>query len=150
MRTLSRRQFTMMAAYRSSGGHWVRAEEQLSTEQIPNLGGNRSLWLALQWQAAPGLKIDYSASLRLHVAEGGLVFQKDVVLSNSKPAPTSHWTADEPVETLFYLNIPADLVPGEYELRMVVYDFETLKPTVELGVWEAEVVLTRLRLGEVQ
>ena len=127
-----------------------QGEKQLSTEQIPNLGGIHSIWVALQWQAAPGLDIDYSASLRLHDAEGGLVFQKDVVLTNSELAPTGHWTADEPVDTLFYLNFPTELAPDEYELRMVVYNFETLKPTVELGVWEAEVVLTRLRLGEVQ
>ena len=33
---------------------------------------------------------------------------------------------------------------------MVVYDFETLVPTVEIGVWEPEVTLARLRLAEVQ
>ena len=92
-----------------------QGEEQLSAQQMPNLGGNRSLWLALQWQAAPGLKIDYSASLRLHDAEGGLVFQQDVVLSNSEPAPTSHWKADEPVDTLFYLNYSSR--PSAWRIR---------------------------------
>ena len=29
---------------------------------------------------------------------------------------------------------------------MVVYDTETLKPTVELGVWEPETTLARLQL----
>ena len=49
-----------------------------------------------------------------------------------------------------FLEFPSDLPPGEYELRLVVYDFETLKPTVELGVWEPETTLTRLQLGELK
>ena len=44
----------------------------------------------------------------------------------------------------------ADIVPGDYELRVVVYDFETQAPTVQVGVWEPEVVLARLRLAEVR
>jgi len=32
---------------------------------------------------------------------------------------------------------------------MVVYNFETLEPTVEIGVWEPETTLARLRLGGV-
>ena len=43
-------------------------------------------------------------------------------------------------------NLPADLQPGEYELRLVVYDTATLKPTVELS----ETTLARLRLAETQ
>ena len=126
-----------------------QGEEQLSSQQL-NLGQERSLWMALQWQAAPGLEIDYSISLRLHDAEGGGVYQKDAVLSNSNPASTSHWSADELVDTLFQLDFPSDLPAGEYELRLVVYDFETQQPTVELGVWEPEFVLARLRLADVQ
>lgn len=52
------------------------------------------------------------------------------------------------MDTVFYLDIPADLAPGDYELRLVVYDSETLSPTVELGVWEPEVALARVRLGD--
>ena len=37
---------------------------------------------------------------------------------------------------------------ADYELRLVVYDAETLTPTVEIGVWEAETTLARLRLAE--
>ena len=34
--------------------------------------------------------------------------------------------------SLFHLDLPGDLLSGEYELRMVVYDFETQAPT---GRW---------------
>ncbi len=104
----------------------------------------------MQWQTAPGLEAIYSISLRLHDAEGSMVYQRDAVLENSTPFPTNRWQADELVDTLHFLEFPSDLLPGEYDLRLVVYDFETLKPTVELGVWEVEKTLARLRVGELE
>ncbi len=62
--------------------------------------------------------------------------------------PTSYWSADVPADTLALLAIPADLPAGNYELRLVVYNFKTLVPTVELGVWEPEKTLARLRLAK--
>ena len=122
--------------------------EQLSSNQQFDMDGDRSWWVVLQWQTAPGLEVVYSISLRLHDAEGSKVYQRDAVLENSTPFPTNRWQADELVDTLHVLEFPSELPPGEYELRLVVYDFETLKPTVELGVWEPETTLTRLQLGE--
>ena len=110
----------------------------------------RLLWVALQWQIAPEPETDFSISVRLHNTEASSVHQKDFVLTNSVQAPTSHWSPDELVDTLFYLYLPADFQPGEYELRMVVYDFETHEPTVELGVWEPELALTQLRVAAEQ
>ena len=88
--------------------------------------------------------------LRLHDAAGERVFQEDAVLWNPVHWPTSSWSEEEPVDTTALLKIPAELSAGEYELRVVVYDVETLTPTVEIGVWEPEVTLARLRLAEVQ
>lgn len=119
----------------------------LSPHSEVDLRDHRPLWVALQWQTAPELEIDFSISLRLHKADGDLVFQEDFVLTNSVRAPTSHWSPDESVDTFFYFDLPADFQPGEYDLRLVVYDFETQKPTVELGVWEPELTLTRLRVA---
>ena len=127
-----------------------QGEDQLSSQQALELGRERPLWMALQWQITPGLDIDYAISLRLHDAAGERVFQEDAVLWNPVHWPTSSWSEEEPVDTTALLKIPAELSAGEYELRMVVYDFETLVPTVEIGVWEPEVTLARLRLAEVQ
>ena len=122
--------------------------EQLFSPQILDLRDKQSVWMVLQWQTAPGLELEYSISVRLHDAEGGLVYQKGAVLTNGNSLSTSHWSPDERVDMLHLLDFPADLPPGEYELRLVVYDFETLKPTVEIGVWEPETVLARLQLSE--
>ena len=124
--------------------------EQLSTEQLLNLGENRSLWMALAWQLAPGLNIDYAISVRLHNAEGGGVYQKDIALWEPNHTSLGRGGPAEQFDTLVQLDLPADLRSGEYELRLVVYDAKTLKPTVELGVWEPEATLARLRLAEAQ
>ena len=124
--------------------------EQLSSQQLLDLGRDWPLWMALRWQTAPGLDVDYSISLRLYNVEGERAYQEDAVLWNPNHLPTSHWSADEPVDFLTLLAVPADLPAGIYELRLVVYNFETLVPTVEIGIWEPETTLARLQLAEFQ
>lgn len=123
--------------------------EQLPSQQLLKLGRERPLWGVLQWRIGPGLAVDYAISLRLYNVEEEMVYQADELLW--QPAnhwPTSQWPANEPVNTLHQLDLPADLPPGEYELRMVVYNFETQAPTVQQDVWEPESTLARLRLAE--
>ena len=128
-----------------------QGQAQLSTLQPLDLSRDRSMWGVLQWQTDPGLDVDYAISLRLYNAEGERVYQMDDILWNPvNHAPTSKWTAGEEVDSLFHLDLPADLPPGDYEFRLVVYDFETQTPTVVVGIWEPEVTLANLRLGEVR
>ena len=110
-----------------------QGEEQLSTQQPFNLGEEPAMWVALQWQTAPGLDKDYSISLRLHNAEGRGVYQKDEVLWNQQTSPTSLWLPEIMVDTTFYLDIPSDLEPGEYELVLVVYDFRNAETDSRAG-----------------
>ena len=126
-------------------GHDV---EQLAFGQLLNLGPKRSLWGVLQWQTETGLNIDYAISLRLYNSNGARAFQEDAVLWNPSHWPTSYWPANQSVDTMTLLHFPADLQPGNYELRLVVYDFLTQTPTVQQDVWEPETTLARLRLGE--
>ena len=125
--------------------------EQLSSQQLLNLGRKPSLWGVLQWQTDPGLDVDYAASLRLYNAEDEVVYQDDDLLwQPMNHWPTSQWSPKEPVDTLFHLDFPVDLPPGDYELRLVVYDFLTQTPTVQQGTWQPEITLARLRLAELQ
>ena len=127
-----------------------QGEEQMPSQQLLNLGEDRSLWVALHWSTAPGLDIDYAISLRLYNAEGESAYQEDAVLWKPDLALTGRGGPSELFDTMVQLDFPAGLPLGEYELRLVVYDTKTLKPTVELGVWEPEFVLARLRLADVQ
>ena len=122
--------------------------EQLPFGQLLNLGRERSLWGVLQWQTEPGLDMDYVMSLRLYNAEGERAYQEDTVLWNPDHWPTSHWAANQTVDTMTLLHFPADLQPGDYELRLVVYDFLTQTPTVQQGTWQPVITLARLRLAE--
>ena len=73
-----------------------------------------------------------AASLRLYNAEDEVVYQDDDLLwQPMNHWPTSQWSPKEPVDTLFHLDFPVDLPPGDYELRLVVYDFLTQTPTVQ-------------------
>lgn len=123
-----------------------KGNTQLSTQQQINLGPERTFWIAKKWQTAPGLDKEFAVSLRLHDSEGGGVYQRDIVLLNPNYSRTKNWSPEQPVETLYHMEIPSDLEPGEYELRLVVYDYESLKPTVELGVWKPEAVLAHLQV----
>lgn len=125
-------------------------ESQHPIQQPVDLGMKRSFWMAMQWQTAPKLQTEYAISLRLHNDKGSGVYQKDIVLLNPNRSRTNDWSPDNPVEMISHIEIPHHLESGQYELRLVVYDYETLKPTVELGVWEPEAVLTRFQISRLQ
>ena len=122
--------------------------EQQSTQSPLNLKEGNPFWLALQWQTASELEIDFAISLRVHDAEGNSVFQRDYVLWRPDHSSTGGGGQSATFDSLHLIELPADLPPGEYEVRLVVYDTETLKPTVELGVWEPETTIARLQIGE--
>ncbi len=104
------------------------------------------LWVRMKWKSAPGLNIDYKTSLRLHNAEVGNAWSNDYILLSVDNLTTAQWKPDTTVDTLSYVDIPPDIPPGQYELQLVVYDEETLKPTAELDVWITEIALAQLQL----
>ena len=125
-----------------------QGETQLSALQPASLIANRPVWIALRWQAGAGIAVDSSISLRLHSSGGGMVYQKDAPLLDANHRRTSSWAKEVKVDTLFQIDPPPDLAAGDYELRLVVYDSETLRPAVETGLGKPESVLARLRLAE--
>ncbi len=124
-----------------------RGKTQLSALQPLTVENDESLWLLLRWKTAPGLEINYAISLRLHNAEGAMVYQKDVNLLSKEDTTSGGWIPEEPVDTISNITVPTNIDPGDYELRLIVYDPRTLKPTVELDVWEAELSLAQIRVA---
>lgn len=125
-------------------------EERIPQKKLFNLGEARDAWVALQWYTVPDLATDFAISLRLYDSGGAGVYQQDAVLWK----PNHNYTGDEgpagQFDSLTHVELPVGLPSGVYELRLVVYDAESKKPTVELGTWAPETTLARLRLGKNQ
>jgi hypothetical protein len=120
----------------------------MSSEDTIDLDGSLPLWVGLSWQTDRSTEVDFKVSLRLYDATGTYFYNKDRILKNLNDVTTTGWTPGHSVETLFFLDMPPEMEPGPYELRLIVYNAETLTPTVEIDVWEPEFVLARLRLTE--
>jgi 4-amino-4-deoxy-L-arabinose transferase-like glycosyltransferase len=125
-------------------GH--RGGEQFTVKDSIPIGQDAQLWLVLHWQADLQPLADYAISLRIHNTAGELVYQLDKTLWSFDQAPTTSWLPGEQSESLAILHLPTELAAGEYTLRLVTYDIQTLIPTVQTEVWEAEVLLARLRV----
>ena len=126
-------------------------DKQFPSFPLLELGDKRAVQGIIRYQIDSDTDIEYSYSLRLYNAKGERVFQVDDLLRHPLiDTKTNHWPANEPVDTRLRFDIPVDLPPGEYELRLVVYDYKTRKPTVQIDVWEPEITLTRLRLAELR
>ena len=87
-------------------------------------------------------------SIRLQNSAGEVVFQEDSLLWNPLHRPTSDWTPGERIDSLYRISVPPDKPAGDYELRLVVYNTESLVPTVQVGVWEPELTLAVVRIEE--
>ena len=131
-----------------SGAAYGQRERQFPARKILTLGRGPKMWVALQWITAPDLEINYSISLRLHDDEGEGVYQMDSALWKPNHTLTGSGGPSTQFDSVYLLQFPEDIPPGEYEFRLVVYDTDTLKPTVMLTNWEPEVTLARLRLPE--
>lgn len=126
-----------------------QGREQLQTGQPIALGPDRSLWGFLKWRIGPETDVDFAYSLRLYSESGEMVYQTDNTIRKLiEHTPTSSWFENDVADSLFHLDLPPDLRPGGYTLRLVVYDFKTQVPTVEIGVWEPETALARLQIAD--
>lgn len=123
-----------------------QGDAQLATQEVVEIDGAETIWVALRWEDEAGSDISYAASLRLYAAgEGGWVVQEDADLLRSGGAPAGQ-SARTQYDKLMQLAVPPDIPTGDYELRLTVYNTETLQPAVQVGVWEPEVLLARIRL----
>ncbi len=123
-------------------------EDQLSVKQMSTLERLRPAWVAMRFRELVDSEISYATSLRLYPVEqdGGWIYQEDTELWKPEHSTLQPGASAQPLDTLVRLVFPPDLPAGEYELRLVVYDVETLEPVVRVGVWEPELLLARLLL----
>lgn len=70
----------------------------------------------------------YKARLALYAADDGRVAQSDERLLNDRHLMPSEWLVDDAPLNVYLLPTPDDLPAGRYELRLLVYDADTLEP----------------------
>ncbi len=84
--------------------------------------------LTLYWQAADTLTADYTVFIHVRDAAGNLIAQADSPPLNGD-WPTSAWQLNRPVIDPHTLTIPS---PGEYSIRLGMYDPSTVIPLIAL------------------
>ena len=104
-----------------------------------------TLNLTIVWQAKRALTRRYTAFVHLEKRGGGKVTQDD-----SEPRggiyPKIRWAPNEMVRDLYALNLPRDLAPGKYFIRVGWYDAETGDRLPVAGSAEDAVVLTTIEM----
>ena len=85
-----------------------------------DMGDGNPLDLTLYWESLAPVAADYDIFLHLLDADGNLVAQLDQQ-PLSGLAATSTWQAGDLIRDPLQLPLPADLLPGVYELRLGLY-----------------------------
>ena len=132
------------AALTDHGGRPLPLSAPTPARFVPSLG--QPVGLALRWQADRSPDYDCRISLRWVAADGAVAFQQDDGLWNAMHLSTSAWASGESMESLHLLTLPPELAPGVYTLVAVVYNQESLVPTVQVGLWQPEINLGAVRV----
>jgi hypothetical protein len=114
---------TVSGGRRVSVGANLEGNILLAAYELPrrDYRPGETLPVTLIWQAinAPGQ--GYTVFVHLTRADGSLVTQHDGSPANGT-RPTDTWSAGDQVSDDHQLNIPPDAAPGEYWLRVGMYD----------------------------
>jgi hypothetical protein len=116
--------------------------------QLPiEVAAGATLPLTLTWESKGVSEVDYTVFVHLTDAEGRPVAQSD-----SQPLrgayPTSFWRVGERLQDPYLLEIPSDVPPGAYDLRVGMYVLETGERLPLLGM-EGQVLGGSITLGRV-
>ncbi len=87
----------------------------------------QELGVTLLWQSERLLAENYAVSLRLLDGQGSTWAKEDSWLLNSAGAATPAWKAGDSTEECHLLSIPPGIPPGPYELKVLIYDAQSLE-----------------------
>ncbi|MBN1815606.1 MAG: glycosyltransferase family 39 protein [Anaerolineae bacterium] len=83
--------------------------------------------VVLEWKALQPLEEDYSTFIHLYDSHGQRIAQGDALITDLALRPISSWEPGSPSWSLYHLPIPPGTPPGQYELEVGVYSYETGK-----------------------
>ncbi|HEY85908.1 MAG TPA: DUF2079 domain-containing protein, partial [Chloroflexi bacterium] len=92
--------------------------------QTPVLSAAKGTNIVLSWQTAAPLPLDYTIFIHFLDANGNAVAQIDAQPEWLFPLPTSRWEAGQTVLGNHTLSPP--LPPGNYQIQVGLYDWQTL------------------------
>lgn len=86
--------------------------------------------VALRWRRVPGGAIarPLKARVALYDETGNRLVQADERILNDRHLAPAHWSMEDEPLGVYLLTTPDPLAPGQYSLRLLVYDAETLAP----------------------
>ncbi len=103
---------------------------------------SRPTWLTLYWQAGPQPGADYVIALQLLDQQG-----QETAYWLGRPVlsgyPTNQWAAGEIVRDPWRLELPANLVPGDYTLQLNLFDAASQAKVGQTGLGPVQVVKRR-------
>lgn len=100
----------------------------VATPDAPVTAG-RPLSVVIRWQRGAGdINRPLKARVALYDASGARLAQADERLLNDRHLAPAEWAPDDQPLNVYSLHTPADLPAGAYELKLLVYDAETLEP----------------------
>jgi hypothetical protein len=102
-------------------------DERLKLAAVHLEAGDDWAGVALRWAPVAPMTVDYKASVRLVDVDGQVIAQRDRFLRHNWHQGTRLWPPDEVVDEYYLL---APVPPGEYHVRVVVYDPDTLAPLI--------------------
>ena len=102
----------------------LRGITQLTWAEPARLRPGDSLPLRLEWQLSQPAAADYTLGVYLLDEQGGLKAQYDSWARGGFLAMT-HWPLQTSVFDQRSLELPSDLPPGDYQVAVAVYDWQT-------------------------
>lgn len=111
----------------------IRFADAVQTSELAfpaQVQAGEKLPISIRWQRVPGGTIDrpLKARIALYDAANNRLAQADERLLNDRHRLPAEWGEDESPLNLYLLDLPEGVAVGEYELRLLVYDAETLEP----------------------
>lgn len=102
-------------------GWQIGAKGSGEATSTPTLAAGGQLWAVLAWRLEAPVNAGYKAGLTLLDSQGHVAAQSDgIILHNMDP--TSRWLPGERARSYFIVPVFPGVAPGEYRLRLQVYD----------------------------
>jgi hypothetical protein len=120
---------------------------QFTDEWVQLNAWTHPLWLVTRWQTARPIDQEYRLSLRLYNEMDERVHMEEYPIFDAFVRATDEWRTGAATETYQLFPALPNLAPGTYQLRILIYDLDTLAPAVQVNVWEPEVLLLTIEIG---